>query len=108
MVMHKQLFSMVIGVLLTHAVFSQSYSLNWGNLSDVGHQSAAYSPIGLYQGNFYTVQFAKGEGILIKIDNNNNIVGQKELVAPEDRFEAEQVFQRHEKIVFITSEYSPQ
>ena len=108
MVMHKQLFSMVIGVLLTHAVFSQSYSLNWGNLSDVGHQSAAYSPIGLYQGNFYTVQFAKGEGILIKIDNNNKIVGQKELVAPEDRFEAELVFQRHEKIVFITSEYSPQ
>lgn len=106
--MHKQLFSMVIGVLLTHAVFSQSYNLKWGNLSDVGHQSAAYSPIGLYQGNFYTVQFVKGEGILIKIDNNNNIVGQKELVTPEERFEAELVFQRHEKIVFITSEYSSQ
>lgn len=103
--MLKQILTVITCTLLSSATFAQDYNLNWGDVAEVGQQTAAYAPIGFHNGNFYTVQFAKGDGILIKVDKDNNIVGQKELVTAEKRFETELVFQRGEKILFINSDY---
>lgn len=103
--MHKQVFSVITCLVLSTGAFAQNYNLNWGDVAQVGSQTAAYVPVGYYKDNFYTVQFAKGDGILIKVDKDNNIVNQKELVTAEKRFETELVFQRGEKIVFVNSDY---
>lgn len=71
-----------------------------GTATEAGSNSASYLPIGFHGGFFYTVQFEKGDGNLIKVDTKNNIVMQKELVTAEKKFETEMMFSRGENIIF--------
>lgn len=103
--MKTKLNLLVACFLLSSTFFAQNFDLDWGTALEAGSNSASYFPIGLHKGFFYTVQFEKGDGKLIKVDGKNNIVLQKELVTAEKKFETENVFSRGENIYFLNSDY---
>lgn len=102
--MKKFIFGLILGLIAGTPMFAQ-FDLEWGTAEEVGNPQAAYDPIGMYEGSYYTLQFAKGDGLLIEVDKNNNIVGQKPLVTSEKKFESELTFKRGDKIVIINSDY---
>ncbi|MBK7440083.1 MAG: hypothetical protein WAT43_02005 [Chitinophagales bacterium] len=103
--MKNKITTMITCCLMTAGVFAQNFDLDWGTATEAGSNSASYLPIGFHGGFFYTVQFEKGDGNLIKVDTKNNIVMQKELVTAEKKFETEMMFSRGENIIFLNTDF---
>lgn len=103
--MKKTLSTALFVLMITNISLAQSYDLDWGTEAQVGSPTASYAPIGIYKGDYYTVQFDKGDGTLIKVGKDYDVTTQKELVATDKKFEAEFMFRSGDKIVFINSDF---
>jgi|GEM_PF-2027518 len=103
--MKNLLPGLLLGLSLSSTAFAQDYDLSWGTAAEVGSPTASYAPIGMYKGSYYSLQFSKGDGILIEVDKNNDVVGQKPLITSEKKFESELTFKRGDKIVIINSDF---
>ncbi len=103
--MKNKITTMIACCLMIAGVFAQNFDLDWGTATEAGSNSASYIPIGIHKGFFYTIQFEKGDGNLIKVDSKNNIVLQKPLVTAEKKFETEMTFSRGENINFLNSDF---
>ncbi len=103
--MKTKITAFVLLCMVITGLSAQDFKLSWGTEQKAGSSDAVYIPLGFSGGNYYTIKLDNGDGTLMKVDENENLVSQTEMLSAGKKFEVELALIHNNMIIVMNSDF---